>query len=143
MEQVQIWEAIEAGEQAHDDLSSAYDKLCSAAGWGWLDVFGGKMIVTAIKRQRMSEADALMDRAQRSLSHFADVLQNYGMLVPDRIGGTLDALDVFDWFLDNPITDMMVQSRISQAKTTVQQMLEDLEVELNRLHTYAEQTAGR
>lgn len=143
MEQVQIWAAIEAGEQAYDDLSAAYDKLCSAANWGWFDIFGGGLIATAIKRQRMNEADALMDRAQRSLSHFADMLQNYGMLVPDHVGGTLDALDLFDLFFDNPVTDALVQSRINEAKTTVQQMLEDLEMELHRLHRYAEETAGR
>ena len=54
-------EAMDAGERALSTLRCAQEKLNSASNWGILDMFGGGMFSTIMKRSKMDDAQIHME----------------------------------------------------------------------------------
>ena len=132
-ERREIREAIAAGESALSSLRDAERKLQSARGWGLMDMFGGGIISGAIKHSRVSEAQRYIDDARMKLSRFRNELsdiQSVGDL-DIRVG---DFLTFADFFFDGFLADIMVQSRISEARTKLQNAIREVENMLNRLY---------
>ena len=81
----EIKEALYAGQETLRYLRQAKDCLDSAGNWGIVDMLGGGMFITLIKRSRMKDADALVQQAHEALSERADGCGGYtGVPYRDR-----------------------------------------------------------
>lgn len=125
-ERKEIMEAMAAGDDAIFHLEGALEKLNSAGNWGIADILGGGLIVSAVKRSRMREAQTEMEKAKQAMMRFSREVADV-----DRTMNTDLELDGFmgfaDFFFDSFFIDMMVQSKISEAKRQIQEALEQVE----------------
>ena len=114
----EVIEAIAAGERALASLRRAKDDLDSARGWGMLDMFGGNLITGFIKHSKIRDASRLVEDARRDLSAFQDELRDIQDLrgLDINIG---DFLTFADFFWDGFLADIMVQSRINDARRKI------------------------
>ncbi|MDO5121730.1 MAG: hypothetical protein Q4D46_06570, partial [Erysipelotrichaceae bacterium] len=115
-----------AGDDAIYYLEGAMEKLNSAGNWGIADILGGGMIISAVKRSRMREAQREMEKAKQAMMRFSREVADV-----DRSMNTDLDLDGFmgfaDFFFDSFFIDMMVQSKINDAKRQIQAALEQVE----------------
>lgn len=125
-ERKEIMEAMAAGDDAIFHLEGALEKLNSAGNWGIADILGGGLIVSAVKRSRMREAQNEMEKAKQAMMRFSREVADV-----DRTMNTDLQLDGFiefaDLIFDNFFIDMMVQSKINAAKRQIQEALEQVE----------------
>ena len=125
-EKKEIMEAMAAGDDAIYYLEGAMEKLNSAGNWGIADILGGGMIISAVKRSRMREAQREMEKAKQAMMRFSREVADI-----DRTMNTDLDLDGFmgfaDFFFDSFFIDMMVQSKINDAKRQIQAALEQVE----------------
>ncbi|MBQ4595606.1 MAG: hypothetical protein IJI75_08060 [Solobacterium sp.] len=125
-EKKEIMEAMAAGDDAIYYLEGAMEKLNSAGNWGIADILGGGMIISAVKRSRMREAQREMEKAKQAMMRFSREVADV-----DRSMNTDLDLDGFmgfaDFFFDSFFIDMMVQSKINDAKRQIQAALEQVE----------------
>ena len=106
-----INEAIAAGEQALDSLYAAKQKLDSAKGWSWVDLFGGGFITDMIKHSKMEDAKCNLRIFQQELSD-AQISADLDMEVGEFLAFA-------DFFFDGLIADYLVQSKIEDARRQV------------------------
>ena len=69
-------EAVKAGERALASLKSAKSKLDEAKSWGVVDILGGGIVSSLIKRSKMDDANAYMEQAKRDLARFGKELRD-------------------------------------------------------------------
>ena len=132
----ELREAIQAGEQAQAGLDSAVALLESAGNWGTLDLFGGGMIVSAVKHSKLDEAHAAVQEVQPLLQRFERELADVSGLegLQFETGGLSAFADIF---MDNLLIDLLVQSRINdslEAARGVQRQVSDLLARLKKNH---------
>jgi hypothetical protein len=102
-------------------LSAVQEVLRSASGWSAYDTwFGGGMLASSVKHQRMDEAARAAAEADRRLAvlrtELAEV-RDPGLTAPQlAVGGGTRFADVW---LDNFFTDLAVADRIRQAQRQV------------------------
>ena len=129
---VEITEAINAGERALRSLEEAKRSLGSARNWGLLDLFGGRTISGLMKHVKVSDARGDIERAKRDLDLFSrelsDVRDLQGLNI--EIG---DFITFADFFFDGFIADMMVQSKIRRAQNNIDEAIYRVENLLGRL----------
>ena len=102
-------EAVKAGERALASLKSAKSKLDEAKSWGVVDILGGGIVSSLIKRSKMDDANAYMEQAKRDLARFGKELRD----VEDfkDLGIKTDGFFSFaDWFMDSTFADLGVDS---------------------------------
>jgi hypothetical protein len=133
-------EAIQAAAAALQALSQVQDRLGSASGWSTYDTwFGGGVMSSAIKHDRMDEAAQAAATADQLLAVLRTELSDVGdpgLTAPQlAVGGGTRFADV--WF-DNFFTDMAVGGRIKQAQ---QQVTESVQV-VERLRAQLASRAG-
>jgi hypothetical protein len=114
----EIREAIAAGERALSSMRAAQSSLDSARGWGILDMFGGNLITGLIKHSKVSDASRYVDAARRDMAYFQNELQDIQDLqgLDIRIG---DFLTFADFFWDGFLADILVQSKINDARRKI------------------------
>ncbi len=114
----EIREAIAAGERALSSMRAAQSSLDSARGWGILDMFGGNLITGLIKHSKVSDASRYVDAARRDMAYFRNELQDIRDLqgLDIRIG---DFLTFADFFWDGFLADILVQSKINDARRKI------------------------
>lgn len=114
----EVDEAIAAGKRALAALEDARDSLDSAGSWGWFDVFAGGMLTSVIKHSRLRDAREALASAASELQAFSREVADVRELAKGVIGvTTVDS--VFDIAFDNALVDLIVQSKISEAKERV------------------------
>jgi len=124
-EKKEILEALAAGDEAIYHLEGAQNMLNSAGNWGIADILGGGLFISMIKRNKMREAQREMDEAREALQAFSRELQDVDRAMD--IDLDLDGfLGFADFFFDNFMVDVMVQSRISDAKRQVNEAIEQV-----------------
>ena len=132
---LEIREAIDAGERALRSLRDAKSSLSSARGWGMVDLFGGRGLSGLIKHVKIGDARSSLDRARADLDRFgrelSDVREIQGLDI--EIG---DFLTFADFFFDGFLADMMVQSKIRQAQGKIDDAIDRVETLLRRLRSY-------
>ena len=139
-------EAIRAADVATAALSDVQEVLRSASGWSTYDTwFGGGMIASSIKHDRMDEAAqaaAVADQRLAVLRHeLADITGPGAGTAPQlELGGGIRFADV--WF-DNFFTDLAVADRISQAQQQVSESARAVEMLRGRLAAQVGQTRAR
>ncbi|MCR4796830.1 MAG: hypothetical protein K5853_00090 [Lachnospiraceae bacterium] len=113
IERREIQEAIAAADEALYHLESAQKYLGSAGNWGLLDLFGGGMITGLVKHSKMGNAEREVQEAKFALQKFSKELRDVSGYSSIHIDDFLTFADfVFDGFL----ADVLVQSKISEAK---------------------------
>ena len=114
----EVAEAIAAGKRALKALEDARDSLDSAGSWGWFDVFAGGVLTSVIKHVRLRDAREALANAATELQAFSREVADVRELAQGVVGvTTFDA--VIDIALDNALMDLIVQSKISEAKERV------------------------
>ncbi|NUT32585.1 MAG: hypothetical protein HOV79_05865 [Hamadaea sp.] len=114
-------EARTAALRAAQALDEVADVLQSASNWSTYDTFfGGGMLSSSIKHDRLEQAAKAASRADRTLTmlraELAD-LGDGGLTAPSlHIDGTTRFLDI--WF-DNIFTDLAVRDQVKRAQATV------------------------
>lgn len=125
-------EAIEAGERALQSLYRAQDELNGARNWGILDIIGGGLISSIVKHSKMDKAQQYMEQAKFDLHNFSRELQDVNAYYDLNVD-TGDFLRFADWFFDGFVADFLVQSRINEARSQVEQairMVQDIVTDL-------------
>ncbi|NLO84288.1 MAG: hypothetical protein GX096_02510 [Clostridiales bacterium] len=118
----EIYEAINAADNALSHLHAAKNCLGSAGNWGVVDMIGGGFFSTLMKRSKMSNAEQELESARSALQHFAKELKDVNSIlnINIRVG---DFLSFADYFFDGIIADWMVQKKINEAKSQVMEAI--------------------
>ena len=130
--EIEIREAIAAGELALSTLYLAQEQLNKAKNWGIFDLFGGGFLADIIKHSKMDDAARYMEDAKYQLQRFrkelSDVNGNFNLQLD--VGGFLSFAD---FLFDGILADYLVQSKINDARRQVddaiikvQRILDDL-----------------
>ena len=127
-----INDAIAAGEQALSSLYAAKQKLDSAKGWSWVDLFGGGFITDMIKHSKMEDASQYMEDAKYHLKIFQQELRDVQLSV-DLDMDVSSFLSFADIFFDGLIADYLVQSKIEDARRQVADAIQQVSDILERL----------
>lgn len=128
----EIREAIQAADRTLDYLSRAQDCLKSAGNWGLVDMLGGGMFTTFMKRGKMNNAERELAQAREAMRTFALELRDVDEIVDIHIVMD-DFLGFADYFFDGLIADWMVQSRIDTARAQVSEALQKVHMAKSRL----------
>lgn len=127
-----ITEAIFAAEDALQHLYQAKKYLKKASNWGIFDIFAGGFITSIIKHNHIDNAQDEIQYAKVALENLSRELQD----VDDYIKVDIE-IDTFvkltDYFLDNFISDLFVQSKITSASKQVDEAIYETENVLNVL----------
>ncbi len=130
----EIQEAIYAGERALSSLKKARDKLNSARNWGVLDILGGNLVTGLMKHAKVSDADIYVEQAKRDMQRFQNELRDIQDLNSMNI--QINEFLVFaDFFWDGVIADVVVQSRINEARRKIEDAIYRTENVLRRLRS--------
>ena len=130
----EVREAVAAGERALGSLRNAQKCLDGAKNWGIVDMLGGGLVSSLVKRSKMDDAAGYMEEAKADLRKFQKELRDVSVSMDLRmeIGSFLSFADVF---FDNLFVDVMVQSKINEARDQVDEAIarvESLLVDLRR-----------
>ena len=128
----EIDEAMQAGREALGYLNDARECLSSAGNWGIVDMLGGGLLTTLIKRSKMKDADTLVQQARSALKRFQKELMDVEN-IPDFRIETGDFLTFADYFFDGFVADMLVQSKIGDARRQVEDAIEKVNYILGQL----------
>ena len=117
----EVNEAVVAGETAIRSLQAAREKLDSARNWGILDILSGHkggLISGFIKHSRVNAAQSCIDQAKSDLMRFENELRDVQDMnyLNVEISGFLTFAD---FFFDGLMADLLVQSKIADARTKV------------------------
>lgn len=137
--QKEIDEAVNAANDALFNLSNAEEILKSAKNWGIVDILGGGIIVTGIKRGKMSDAQSYLRAAENSLNILNEELRDIGNYFElDSISN--DGLAIIDFVFDNVFTDLFTQSKINRSLDQVRRAMAQVEGILDALEEISTQT---
>lgn len=128
-------EAIQAGENALYSLQAAREELQKAGNWGIVDLLGGGLITSLIKHSKMDNASRLMENAKYDLKRFQKELRDVTVNTNLSIDCS-DFLTFADFFWDGIIADWLVQSKINDAKSQVDEAIAQVEQILRGLKQY-------
>ncbi len=130
--QREISEAIQAGNEALRCLENAKDYLDSAGNWGLLDIFGGGLLTTFVKHSKMNQANEQIQAARTALISFQRELHDVQQLGDLKVE-TGDLLGFADYFFDGLLADLLVQSRINNAKNQIDNAIQRVKYILAQL----------
>ena len=128
-------EAIQAGENALYSLQAAREELQKSGNWGIVDLLGGGLITSLIKHSKMDNASRLMENAKYDLKRFQKELRDVTVNTNLSIDCS-DFLTFADFFWDGIIADWLVQSKINDAKSQVDEAIAQVEQILRGLKQY-------
>ncbi|MBO7355403.1 MAG: hypothetical protein ILP17_06190 [Lachnospiraceae bacterium] len=121
-ERREINEAISAADNALKHLYAADRRLKSARNWGLVDIFGGGggLISGLAKHSKMSSAEREIDEARFALQKFSKELRDVSGYSSIHIN---EFLTFADFFFDGFIADVLVQSKIGNARKQCEQAI--------------------
>ncbi len=109
----EVREAITAADDALDHLQRARQCLNSAGNWGLLDLLGGNIFTGLFNHGKLATAEREIEEARWSLPKFSKELRDVQGFSSIHIN---DFLTFADFFFDGFVADVLVQSKISNAK---------------------------
>lgn len=133
--QIEVQEAIAAGETALRSLKDVQKELDSAKNWGIVDLFGGGLITDLIKHSKMNNASEYMETAKADLHRFQRELRDVTVVTEIHVDVS-EFLTFADYFFDGLIADYMVQSKINDARNQVETAISQVEAILKDLRRY-------
>ena len=127
-----ITEAIFAAEDALQHLYQAKKYLKKASNWGIFDIFAGGFITSMIKHNHIDNAQDEIQYAKVALENLSRELQDVDNYI--KVDIEIDTfVKLTDYFLDNFISDLFVQSKITSASKQVDEAIYETENVLNIL----------
>ena len=130
----EIDEAIDAGQEAMEQIGRIESSLSSAENWGTFDLFAkGGIISSMAKHSALDEAQVGAEQLQIALSRFRTELADV------RIDGEMGQLNMdgflrfADWFFDGLLVDWTVLSRIHDSQASVSHVKEQVNEALTKL----------
>ena len=124
IERREIKEAIDAADDALYHLKEARSCLSSAGNWGLFDLLGGSAISGLLKHSKMGKAEAEVQAAKASLARFSKELHDVSGYSSIHIDGLLT---FGDFFVDVFLIDVIVQSKINDAKKQCDKTIKQVE----------------
>lgn len=109
----ELKEAKEAANQVIIRIDAGLNQLKSASSWGILDIFGGGLISSLVKRNKIGEANRSLEELSISLKSLNKELSDVDISLPDAIPDMLSD-ELFDIVFDNIFTDIRVQGEIKE-----------------------------
>ena len=94
------------------------------------DIFGGNVLTGLIKHSKMASAEREIDDARYALQRFSKELRDVSGFSSIHIG---DFLTFADFFFDGFVMDVIVQSKISNAKRQCDDAIRQVETIRKRL----------
>lgn len=114
LELKEVQEAILAGESVLASLDNTRKSLNSASSWGIYDMLGGGIFATAMKHDRIHDAERGLQDLQYKLKKFEKEINDVKMVEVQEI--TLGQfMSIADYFIDGFLVDFMVQSKINDS----------------------------
>jgi len=121
----EIKEAIIAADEALTYLRKAKKHLNRANNWSLFDLFGGDLLISALKHGSISDARRQLNLSKDALTKLNEKLKDANIeVLAIKISGILEVTDIF---LDNIISDIMVQTKISDTKNSCKKAIHDVE----------------
>ena len=118
--------AVNLANEALYHLQNAQEELDQAGRWGIVDILGGGLMTTALKRSKMNHAQSEIEEAKRSMNRLSCELRGSGGFT--SLNFRPDGFLAFaDYFFDSPVTDWLAQSEINDAKRQVRVAIDQLE----------------
>ncbi len=132
----EIAEAINAANDALYHLELARDKLKSAKRFGILDIVGGGLIISMIKRGRIGDAGKELRAASAAISSLREELRDVNMYLDTDLKG-FDSLGFMETMFDNVFLDFIAQGKINEALENVAEATGTIEGILDALSDLA------
>ena len=112
-------------------VDEAERKFKSARNWGFLDIFGGGLIVDLFKHGKLNSANNTMNE----ISYHLQILQNQldSLTIPTDYRMKFGFSSFGDFLFDGAIFDIYMQSKIMSSLDQVRQLRSKLEQLLNML----------
>ena len=112
-------------------IDEAERKFKSARNWGFLDIFGGGLIVDLFKHSKLNSASNTMNE----ISYLLKTLQTQldGLTIPTDYRMQFGFSSFGDFLFDGAIFDIYMQSKIMSSLDQVRQLRSKLEQLLNML----------
>ncbi|MDD7334063.1 MAG: hypothetical protein PUG70_06815 [Lachnospiraceae bacterium] len=126
-------EAIDAGNRALNSLYTAQNELNGAKNWGIVDMLGGGFITDLVKHSKMNNAQNHMEQAKYDLQSFSRELRDVSTYI-NLDFNTSDFLSFADYFFDGLVADWMMQDRINNARSQVDEAIRRVKSILNQLY---------
>lgn len=122
----ELKEAVNAGDSLIEVLEEAKKEFESAKSWGTLDMFGGGVMSSMIKRGHIENANRVLNEVQYLVKSFKKELNDVNISLDMKyVSG--DFSDMTDIFFDNFFSDIMVQDKINNALNNVNRTLRVVE----------------
>lgn len=122
----ELKEAVNAGDSLMEVLEEAKKEFESAKSWGTLDMFGGGVMSSMIKRGHIENANRVLNEVQYLVKSFKKELNDVNISLDMKyVSG--DFSDMTDIFFDNFFSDIMVQDKINNALNNVNRTLRVVE----------------
>lgn len=116
----ELAEATQAAARAAQALEAVGEKLGSADSWSAYDTFfGGGMISSSIKHDRLDDAARLAAHADRCLAVLRTELADVGIVRPVGPIGVDGGTRFLDVWFDNIFTDLAVRDHIKRAQANL------------------------
>ncbi len=126
-----INKAIREGYAAIDSLRRAKLSLDSARSWGIFDIMGGGLISTLVKHSKMDDAKTYIKTAEGAVRVFNDSIMKLNL---EKINvDTRDLFGILDIFCDGLFMDLFMQSRINEARESVDKAINQIHVIISKL----------
>ena len=111
-------EAIIAGKTASEYIDPVMKNLDSAENWGAFDIFGGGLLASIAKHEKLDQAQYEMENLQKHLNTFRTELADVNINADIQI--SMDEFSRFaDWFFDGFFVDSFFLDKIQKIQTQV------------------------
>lgn len=125
----EIDESILAGNRLLNEVNSVKKLLDSAKTWSTIDLFGGDLLSSMVKHDKINDA-------QRSFRRISNLLDDFNIELKDvnvsrlNFSTTVKNIDIF---FDNIFTDISVNNQINDSYNDVCKLQEEVIIILNNL----------
>ncbi len=128
----EIREALAAGKAAKDAAKQVLSELDSAEEWGAFDAFGGGLVAGIAKHSHLDSAQEKLWYMRQNIEKFRTELADVDIHADLQVN--VDGFAQFaDIFFDDFFTDWSVLDRISNSKSQVRRVMEQVEGVMRRL----------
>lgn len=132
---IEINQAISAGNNVINKANNVLNYLSDARLWGMFDMFSNRSFFSSIiKHSKINDAETAMNELKYAVDRFNDELDDikvYGNINGVNIDEFLKFLDIF---CDNFFVDLYAITKISDARTQVESLINEVNNILNNLN---------
>lgn len=128
----ELEQAKRAAERVLSLIDQATQQLQSAKSWGFWDILGGGFFSSLMKRNKIGEANHILNLLQEALQDLSSELRDVQMFLPKGPSNQFSDA-VFDVWFDNIFTDFRVQGEIKETLKDLNDLQRDISAVHDRL----------